>query len=231
MVDNIKAYIFTELELQLMVSMMGKTSLYGFGSDKSIKGDALKRNTYEAIYSLAKKKYLEYVDKSNVIKDVQAFKAYKFDSLYVEEKVVKLIRNITQAKIIYEINKWDTLENVLIYVDGDIKAKESVGNKVTIVRPNLTNKDELIVSAIKIEEFEAYLLEEGYLPQNALEGLFNNKAIAYSENKLVTFRIINPVSFEEKKIINVYEDLSYDLDDNKRKIYSKTNIIKELEKR
>lgn len=232
MTDKVHAYIFTDMELQVLVSMMGKTSLYGFGNDNSIKGDMLRKNTYEAIYGLAKKHYLEYVDKNNIVNKKLSNMEGKFDSLYINENIVKIFRNVINAKEIIDITKWDTMENILIYAADELNKKDSVGNKLTIIRPNLVNKEEVIVCAIKIIEFEQYLHDEGYLPQNALEGLFSGtKAIGTDKEKYITFRMIDVHSLEEKKTINVYEDMSYDLDDNNKKVYSKKNIIAELEKR
>ena len=102
--------------------------------------------------------------------------------------------------------------------------------KILSDRCYVKTEREVIVCSIKIEELEEYLHDEGYLPQNALEGLFaSDRAISLDDEKLITFRIIDVKDLEEKKIINVYEDLSYDLDDNNRKVYSKKHIIKELQ--
>ena len=230
--DNIEAFVMTDGELQVLASMMGKKKLYGFGSDSTLKGELLKKNTYETIHSLAKKHYLEYVSKANKINYSNNKMDGKFDSLYINEDIVKIFCNIINAKEIIDITKWSTMENILIYLAEDIGVTESIGKKVTIIRPNIANKDELIVCAIRIEEIEEYLHDEGYLPQNALEGLFaNDKAIGLDDEKYITFRIVDVKTLEEKRIINVYEDLSYDLDDNDRKVYSKNHIIKELQKK
>lgn len=230
--NEIEAYILTDIELQVLASMMGKKKLYGFGNDNSVKGEILRKNTYEALHSLASKHYLEYVSKSNKVNYNISKMDGKFDSLYIKEDIVKIFRNITNAKEIIDITKWGNMENILMYLAEDMETKQPVGKKVTIIRPNITNKDELVVCAIKTNELEDYLHDEGYLPQNALEGLFAGaKAISLDNEKYITFRIIDVFSMEEKKIINVYEDLSYDLDDNNRRVYSKKNIIRELQKR
>lgn len=230
MMDNIEAFVMTDAELKVLASMMGKKKLYGFGSDSTIKGELLRKNTYEAIHSLARKHYLEYVSNKGKINYSKNNMDGKFDSLYINEDIVKIFRNIINAKEIIDITKWQTMENILIYLAEELGTIESVGKKVTIIRPNITNKDEVIVCSIKIEELEEYLHDEGYLPQNALEGLFaSDRAISLDDEKLITFRIIDVKDLEEKKIINVYEDLSYDLDDNNRKVYSKKHIIKELQ--
>ena len=67
MIDKIDGYVFTEMEIQILASMMGKTKIYGFENQNCRDGDLLRKNTYESIYSLARKNYLEYVNKSTKI--------------------------------------------------------------------------------------------------------------------------------------------------------------------
>ena len=57
--EKTEGFVFTEMEIQVLTSMMGKTRIYGFGQKSKIDGEELKKNTYEAIYTLAQKKYIE----------------------------------------------------------------------------------------------------------------------------------------------------------------------------
>lgn len=220
MLEKTEGYVFTEMEIQVLASMMGKTKIYGFGQESRIDGDLLRKNTYEAIYSLAKKQYLEYVNKSNKIYCPKGALPINFDSLCVKESIVKLFRNITKSKYILDVTRWDNMENSLMYI-GE--------RGITIVRPSYTNKNELIVYGIQIDEWYQYMEDEGYIPDNSLKGLFDStKAVNGQDEKKLTIRIVNSTELREEKTINIYEDLSLNVDDGKRIIFSKKNLLKEI---
>ena len=105
MIDKIKGYVFTEMEIQILTSMMGKTKIYGFENQNYRDGDMLRKNTYESIYSLARKNYLEYVNKSTKIYCPKNALPINFDSICVKDDIVKLFRNIIKGKTILDIIK------------------------------------------------------------------------------------------------------------------------------
>ena len=220
MIDKIDGYVFTEMEIQILASMMGKTKIYGFENQNCRDGDLLSKNTYESIYSLARKNYLEYVNKSTKIYCPKDALPINFDSICVKDKIVKLFRNIIKGKIILDILKCDNMESILMYIGN---------NEITIIRPNIINKEELIVCGIKSEEWYQFMLDEGYLPDESLKGLFaDTTAITNGEDKRLIISMIDAVTFDEIKRIRIYEDLSYDLGKDKRIMYSKNNILNEI---
>lgn len=220
MIDKADGFVFTEMEIKILASMMGKTKIYGFENKNSRDGDILRKDTYESIYSLARKHYIEYVNKSTKIYCPKDALPINFDSICVKDKIVKLFRNISKGKKILDVVRCDNRENSLMYIGSD---------EITIIRPNITNKGELIVSGIKLEEWYQYMLDEGYLPDETLKGLFaGTTTITNDGEEKVIISVIDTVTFEEKKRINIYEDLSYDLGKGKRMMYSKNNILNEI---
>ena len=220
MIDKIKGYVFTEMEIQILASMMGKTKIYGFENQNYRDGDMLRKNTYESIYSLARKNYLEYVNKSSKISCPKDSLPINFDSICVKDDIVKLFRNIIKGKIILDIIRCDNMENVLMYIGS---------NDITVIRPNITNKKELIVCGIKVNEWYQFMLDEGYLPDESLKGLFAGTAsITNGNDKKIIISMIDAITFDEIKRIRIYEDLSYDLGNDRRNMYSKNNILNEI---
>ena len=221
--EKTEGFVFTEMEIQVLTSMMGKTRIYGFGQKSKIDGEELKKNTYEAIYTLAQKKYIEYVNKSNKISCPNGALPLNFDSLCVKERIVKLFRNIIRGKQILDITKWDNMENYLMYI-----GEKNIPN-ITIVRPSITNKDDLIVCGINKEDWYQYMQDEGYVPNNSLKGLLaGTRGINGQSKKTLTIRIVDFYQLKEIKVVNIYEDLSIDINDGKKIVYSKNNLLKEI---
>lgn len=220
MIDKIKGYVFTEMEIQILTSMMGKTKIYGFENQNYRDGDMLRKNTYESIYSLARKNYLEYVNKSTKIYCPKNALPINFDSICVKDDIVKLFRNIIKGKTILDIIRCDNMENILMYWGS---------NEITVIRPNITNRKELIVCGIKLDEWYQFMLDEGYLPDESLKGLFTGTtSITSGDDKKIIISVIDAVTFDKTKRIRIYEDLSYDLGNDRRNMYSKKNILNEI---
>ena len=102
-------------------------------------------------------------------------------------------------------------------------------NEITLIRPNITNRKELIVCGIKLDEWYQFMLDEGYLPDESLKGLFTGtNSITSGNDKKIIISVIDAVTFDETKRIRIYEDLSYDLGNDRRNMYSKKNILNEI---
>ena len=192
--ERVDGFIFTELELLCLASLVGMNRIYGY---EYLGSDSLKKDIHYAIYGLAKKKYI-YMEETT-------------DDIHVNSEPIRIFNILKQPQYVFDVLKEATNERIIIYKGKD--------NESVFVRQNSTQCMEVVVGIILSDYIVRFLVDEGYIKYLIKDDLGERRVIRKNENirvnnkedRLLYIKKINEkYNIDDSLRIEIYESCIYD---------------------